>query len=68
MTEEEETENLLNDLNNLLEDGTDDDKFKFAIENTLALCESMDICPHCLAMHILEIMKQEEIKNKEAIH
>ena len=62
MTEEEADKHV----QHIFESGTPDEKMKFAIQNTMGLCEKLDICPHCLSNIILDILDKGE--NAPSIH
>ena len=47
-------------LKKLIDTGSDDEKFTFAVNNVLALCSAFNICAHCVATEVLNQMEQEE--------
>jgi len=51
---------LEHELVRLIESGTDNEKFTFIINNVFALCQTFDICAHCISKEILNQMEQEE--------
>ena len=56
----------MTDIEELLTNGSDRDKAEFIIENVLAMCEATDLCAHCIAEAILDIVDKNE--GKEIIH
>jgi len=64
MTEEE----FIKESKRIIEGGTDEEQFNFAIGQTVALCNNLELCPHCLASALLEIWKQQEKNHNKELH
>ncbi len=65
LTEEQESKN---DFDDLLKNGSDDEKFSFAVNNVFMLSETLDICAHCIALGVLELMEAKEETDKGDLH
>jgi len=64
LTEEE----FIKESKKIIEEGTDEEQFIFAVNQTLALCTNLDLCAHCVSLAILDIMEQEEKNHSKEIH
>ena len=64
MSEEE----FIKESKRIIEGGTDEEQFNFAIMQTVALCNNLKLCPHCLASAILEMWEEQEKPHNKELH
>jgi len=55
----------MNAIEDLLSNGSDEQKMEFIVNNVLAMCEATELCPHCVAETVLDILDNSE---QESIH
>ena len=58
--EEEE----IQDITEILENGTEEERFKWALQNTIATCDAFNIYPHCLSLGLMEFFEFAQSKDE----
>ncbi len=52
------------DIEELIANGTEEEKMQFIVENTLIACEAMGICPGCIGGTLEELVHSNEKYNQ----
>jgi len=53
------------DINELITNGTDEEKMQFIVENTLVACEALGLCPGCIGGTLEELVHSSQEHEQE---